>query len=146
MGIDPADDTVLSDGTWDVFPDVTDPADVELPLIPPGPQAGPDPVILLTDLIKGNAQTMSELSAQGAKLDDGHPLISTMIVQEFLESILRAIAGEAEVVAAGVRVHEQIANTLAMAKSQVSQAKLAAPGGLSPSAMMNGNRQQRRHG
>jgi hypothetical protein len=141
MSTEPAENTEL----FDVFPDVIDPDDVEIPTIPQAPQAGPDPVILLMDLIRGNAQTMSELSGRGAKLDDSHPLISIMIIQEMLESILRAVAGEGEVVAAGIRVHQQIANTLAAAKSQVTQAQLTAP--MSPAAQMNGNRaQRRRHG
>lgn len=79
---------------------------------------------------------------KGAALNDAHTLITSMIAQEFLESILRAVAGEAEVVAAAIRVHEQIANMVAAAKSQVTRQQLAA--GVSPGAMMNGNRAQRR--
>jgi hypothetical protein len=117
----------------------------ELPEITPGPEGGGpeyDPVIALTDLIRGNSQVMNEMTQSGVELKDAHSMITTMITQEFLESILRAVAGEGAVVAAAIRVHERIAETLATAKSQVTRQQLAA--GVSPSALLNGNRAQRR--
>lgn len=103
----------------------------------------PDRVLLLSDLLNQNSQWLNELAQSGVEMKDAHSMISAMITQEFLETILRAVAGEEAVVEAAIRVHERIAISVGAAKSQVAKAKLVQ--GVSPSAMMgNGNRAQRR--
>lgn len=91
-----------------------------------------DRVLLLQDLIQENGGAMNELSQQGVALNDAHSLISNMILQSFLEEILRRLAGEAAVVDVGITVHRQIGPLLAQARSQLSSAKtrgsLLAPG------------------
>lgn len=105
-----------------------------------------DPVILLTDLISENGGLMNELSQSGVELRDAHSLVSSLIVQAFLEEILRLLGGEESVVRVGIKVHQDVGPMLANAKSQVSRAKLAAPGGAIDPRNMNGNRAARRHG
>jgi hypothetical protein len=109
------------------------------------PDAVVDPVIVLTELVAENGKALGQLTAEGVAIADSHTLISSMIVQGFLEEILRRLAGEEVVVQLAIRIHrDEIAPMLVKARSQVTQAKLA-PTTAMPS--LNGvqpNRAQRR--
>lgn len=101
----------------------------DLPDIEPGPDGGGeafDPVVELSMLIQSNALTMNELGQQGVKLDDSHPMITQMVNGQLLEEILRLLGGEGAVTRVLLSTHQQIADLLTTAQSQVAQAKIMA--------------------
>jgi hypothetical protein len=83
---------------------------------------------MLQRLVDMNAGAMNNLTAQGVELRDAHTLVSNVILQTFVEEILRRIGGEIAVVETGTRAHEQIRTMLAGAEQQITRAKLT--GGL----------------
>jgi hypothetical protein len=85
-----------------------------------------DPVIELHQLIQANAMLMNALGHQGVKLDDLHPMITQMINGALLEAILTEMAGEGAVTRVLLTTHQQVADMLNTAESQVAQAKLMA--------------------
>lgn len=122
----PYDDELTVDGTTYSVDALADQALAKLAL-----DDGPvdfdelhDPVLQLTKLVTENGEAMAELTKTGARIEDAHPLITGMIVQAYLEAILRAIAGEAAVIEVGVDVHEKIGTFLATTKQQAAAARL----------------------
>lgn len=104
-----------------------------------------DPVIALTELVAENGKALGQLTAEGVAIADSHTLVSNMIVQGFLEEILRRIAGEEVVVQLAIRIHrDEIAPMLVKARSQVTQAKIASGAGVPAGNGINPNRAARR--
>lgn len=116
--------------------EVAEPVDLsDLPEIEPGPDGGGegfDPVLELSQLMNANALAMNELGQQGVKLDDSHPMITSLVVGALLEEILRCLAGEGAVTRVLLTTHQQIADLLTTAASQVAQAKLMAGASVAP--------------
>ena len=99
----------------------------ELPDLEPGTDGGGeafDPVMELSQLVNANALAMNELGQDGVQLQDSHTMVTQMINGALLEEILRSLAGEGAVTRVLLTAHQQIADVLSTAKSQVAQAKL----------------------
>jgi hypothetical protein len=99
-----------------------------LDALPDAPEGEPfDPLAELSLLTQANAMQMNELMNQGVVLNDSHPMITQMIHGALLEEILRTVAGDGAVVRILLETHQQIADVLKNAESQIRKAKIVGP-------------------
>jgi hypothetical protein len=115
-------DTVTPADDSHQLPD--EPALKDLPDAPPGDAF--DPVAELSMLTQANAMAMNALGQDGVVLNDSHPMVTQMLNMALLEEILIAVGGEGAVTRVLLKTHQQIADLLKAAESQVRQAKLMA--------------------
>jgi hypothetical protein len=114
-------DPVL-DAPHDTFPELPDAPE-------PGPDGGGpewDPVTELATLTMANAGRMNELAKGGVMLQDSHTMITMQLLTAMVEEVLRIVGGDGAVTRVLLAAHQQIADMLTNAESQVRQAKIAA--------------------
>lgn len=124
------------------LPDLTDTPEVHTVT----PEAD-SPSLELQRLAQRNSERMAALSAKGAVMNDGHPLITSLVQNALLEEILQRVCGPAEATDALLTVQLRVAEFLDACESQVTKAILSAPAAVPPSMQPGGNnRHTRRHG